>query len=160
MNDSQLYIGADNGVVVCVNQMRESRIAGRFYHAFSTEPVGFYSWEQLIFEIEELLNQLYLPFPSTNDRYFVSASPKPLRKEKRVKTVTDDELLRHRGSLGSFIIKVQHRENSTWQGRITWVDENKTVSFRSVWEMMKLMENALDTACQPEDRDSERGWND
>jgi len=160
MNDSQLYMGADNGVVVCVDQMRESRIVGRFYHAFSTEPVVFYSWVQLIFEIEELLDELCFPFPSTNDRFFVSASPKPLRREKRVKTVNDDELLRHKGSLGNFIIKVQHRENSTWQGRITWVDENKTVSFRSVWEMMKLMENALDTACQPKDRESERDWND
>jgi len=160
MNDSQLYMGADNGVVVCVDQMRESRIVGRFYHAFSTEPVVFFRWVQLIFEFEGLFDELYFPFPSTNDRYFISASPKPLRKEKKVKTVTDDELLRHRGSFGNFIIKVQHRENSTWQGRITWVDENKTVSFRSVWEMMKLMENALDTACQPKDRESERDWND
>jgi hypothetical protein len=52
-------------------------------------------------------------------------------------------LSRH-GELGNFMVRVQHRQNGTWQGRITWVEENRTVNFRSIWEMIKLMENALE----------------
>ncbi|MBQ2642150.1 MAG: hypothetical protein IJG52_02840 [Lachnospiraceae bacterium] len=64
----------------------------------------------------------------------------------------DDDLLKKHGDLGTFIIRVQHRQNSSWQGRITWMDENKTVYFRSVWEMIKLIEGALP---QPSDEDGE-----
>ena len=63
----------------------------------------------------------------------------------------DEELLSRHGDLGTFIIRVQHRQNSSWQGRITWMDKNKTVYFRSIWEMIKLVEGALDTVSQQED---------
>ena len=65
--------------------------------------------------------------------------------------MADEELLRKRGDLGSFIVRVQHRQNSSWQGRITWIEEDKTVYFRSIWEMIKLVESALDTV------DTEKG---
>lgn len=65
--------------------------------------------------------------------------------------MNDDELLSKRGDLGTFILRVQHRQNSTWQGRITWVNENKTLQFRSVWELTKLIEEALDTVSEQED---------
>ena len=57
----------------------------------------------------------------------------------------DEELLKKHGDLGTFIIRVQHRQNSSWQGRITWMEEDKTVYFRSIWEMIKLVESALDS---------------
>lgn len=65
--------------------------------------------------------------------------------------MSDDELLSKHGDLGTFILRVQHRQNSTWQGRITWVNENKTLQFRSVWELTKLIEEALDTVSEQED---------
>lgn len=49
--------------------------------------------------------------------------------------MSDEELLNKHGDLGTFIIRVQHRQNSSWQGRITWMDEDKTVYFRSMWEL-------------------------
>ncbi len=65
--------------------------------------------------------------------------------------MSDDELLSKHGDLGTFILRVQHRQNSTWQGRITWVNENKTLQFRSVWELTKLIEEALDTVSEQEE---------
>ena len=65
--------------------------------------------------------------------------------------MNDDELLSKHGDLGTFILRVQHRQNSTWQGRITWVNENTTLQFRSVWELTKLIEEALDTVSEQED---------
>lgn len=65
--------------------------------------------------------------------------------------MSDEELLNRHGDLGTFIIRVQHRQNSSWQGRITWMDQDKTLSFRSMWEMIKLIASALDTVSEPED---------
>lgn len=47
-------------------------------------------------------------------------------------------------SKGTFIIKVEYCQNNTWQGRITWAEENKKVAFRSMLEMVKLMNEALE----------------
>ena len=71
--------------------------------------------------------------------------------------MTDDELLSKHGDIGTFIVRVQHRQNSSWQGRITWMEEDRTVQFRSVWEMIKLIESAVDTV-SAQDTESEEVW--
>lgn len=58
----------------------------------------------------------------------------------------DEELLSQHGDLGSFMIRVQHRQNSSWQGRITWMEQDKTLYFRSIWEMIKLIDSAVETS--------------
>lgn len=75
--------------------------------------------------------------------------------------MSDEELLNKHGDLGTFIIRVQHRQNSSWQGRITWMDEDKTVYFRSMWEMLKLIDSAVGTAGdQGEQMNEEPSWTD
>ena len=73
--------------------------------------------------------------------------------------MNDEELLSRHGDLGTFIIRVQHRQNSSWQGRITWMDEDKTVYFRSMWEMLKLIDSAVGTGGQEESLE-EPSWTD
>ena len=63
--------------------------------------------------------------------------------------MSDENLLSKHGDIGTFIVRVQHRQNSSWQGRITWMEEDKTINFRSVWEMVHLMESAIDTVSPP-----------
>lgn len=53
---------------------------------------------------------------------------------------------------GTFIVKVEYCQNNTWQGKITWAEENKKVNFRSALEMVQLMNDALEQA----QKDSER----
>ncbi len=45
---------------------------------------------------------------------------------------------------GTFIIKIINKQNSTWQGSITWVEEQKTQNFRSALEMIKMIDEVLD----------------
>jgi len=44
---------------------------------------------------------------------------------------------------GTFEISVRYMQNSTWQGQILWVEENRKQNFRSALEMLKLMDEAL-----------------
>ena len=37
-----------------------------------------------------------------------------------------------------------NNQNSTWQGSITWVEEQKTQNFRSALEMIKMIDGVLD----------------
>ena len=154
-NYSQWYIGAPNGVVLCIDRVSGDMIEGCFYHSYSTEPVPFAGTRELTLRMEKLYDYLHFPFPGTNQRsFFTAEAPSRLTKE-RIKIMTDDELLTKHGDIGTFIVRVQHRQNSTWQGRITWMEENKTVQFRSVWEMIKLIEGAVDHVSSQEDSTGE-----
>ena len=56
----------------------------------------------------------------------------------------------------SFIVNVSHQQNSTWQGTITWVDENKTQSFRSALELIRLIDSTMENDTKiswPDDAD-------
>ncbi len=72
--------------------------------------------------------------------------------------MSDEILLTKHGDIATFIVRVQHRQNSSWQGRITWMEEDRTVQFRSVWEMIKLIESAVDEVAAPEEIESEANW--
>ena len=48
----------------------------------------------------------------------------------------------------TFIVKVDNRQNGTWQGRIVWADENRATHFRSMLEMIRLMDEALNYGAQ------------
>lgn len=45
---------------------------------------------------------------------------------------------------GTFVIKILDRQNSTWQGSVSWIDEQREQYFRSALELLKLIDGALD----------------
>ena len=158
MSGTQSYIGIKNGVVVCVNSYVGYDLSGDFYHGYSTEPVHFEDAGELLSKLENLFDVLNFPYAATNPRDFDYDRPKKGRtvriierpyivkrpeKEEKERVMSDKDILNKHGDEGTFIVRVQQRQNSSWQGRITWVDEDKTVYFRSVWEMMKLIDAAL-----------------
>lgn len=73
--------------------------------------------------------------------------------------MSDEQLLKKHGELGTFVIRVQHRQNNSWQGCITWVEKNHTLRFRSVWELLKLIVSAVETVSETDDEE-ESSWFD
>jgi hypothetical protein len=57
---------------------------------------------------------------------------------------------------GTFIIKILDRQNASWQGSVTWVEEGKTQNFRSALELLKLIDGALDDGQKIEGGSHER----
>ena len=139
MERSQWYVGVPNGVVLCVDHVREGDPCGRLYHSYSKKASEFFNMDEIVFRMDCLYDYLNYPYPGT-------------------KLMKDEELLGMHGDLGTFIVRVQHRQNSSWQGRITWMEENQTLSFRSIWEMVKLIASAVDTAEIEEKPEEEPSW--
>jgi hypothetical protein len=161
---SEWYIGAPNGVVICVDHVASGQLVGNLYEKYSSTPIIFTSCDELIFKMEQFFDELQFPYATTTNRSFADSDTYIKKesnemKQERKKIMTDDELLSKHGDLGTFVIRVQHRQNSSWQGRITWMEENKTLCFRSIWEMIKLMEGAVNKAAGPvEDAEQEVSW--
>lgn len=43
----------------------------------------------------------------------------------------------------TFIIDMKSKENHSWQGKLTWVESNKSVNFRSALELIKIIDSAM-----------------
>ena len=46
----------------------------------------------------------------------------------------------------TFIVDVKSTQNDTWQGAITWTQEQKKVAFRSTLELIRLLDSAIGTS--------------
>ena len=158
MSKTQWYIGAPNGVILCINSVRSGQLGGLLYHSYSKEATPFETVEQMVFRMEQLYDLLKFPFPGTNERSFSDTKRQDQVQIEREKVMSDDKLLQKHGDIGTFIVRVQHRQNSSWQGRITWMENDKTIQFRSVWEMIKLIESAVDTVSEQDDGEQEPTW--
>lgn len=141
MKKTQSYLGIIDAVVVCVDSY-DTTLQGRAYDLFHKGPFRFASFLELLLNMEQLYDQLNFPWPGENERHFIDREVSYMKEEKK-KVNLDEQILEEHGDLGTFIVRVQHRQNSSWQGRITWVEQDKTLYFRSVWEMMKLIDEAV-----------------
>ena len=150
---SQCYLGVRNAVIFCADH-QDHCLQGRLYCSYHRGAMAVKDEMDLLLQMEGLFDDLGFPFPGNNERHFVKRSSIMPKKKELEKVTEDEEILDMHGDLGTFIIRVQHRQNSSWQGRITWVEKNKTVYFRSVWEMMKLIEEALADQKSAEETDS------
>ena len=158
-NRSQWYIGAPNGIVLCINSRRGSTLSGELYHSYREDAVYFRNIEEMTRIMESLYDELQYPHLGTNQRSFVPVTPTYNRyAQERNRIMSDERLLSKHGDIGTFIVRVQHRQNSSWQGRVTWMEQNQTLNFRSIWEMIKLIESAMDTVSIQEEEGEEEAW--
>ncbi|MCI8295452.1 MAG: hypothetical protein HFG22_06150 [Lachnospiraceae bacterium] len=44
---------------------------------------------------------------------------------------------------GTFVVNIMEQENATWQGRVTWLDQKETRCFRSMLELIRLLDTAV-----------------
>jgi hypothetical protein len=49
------------------------------------------------------------------------------------------------GKLATFSLRILFRQNASWQGSITWCEGRSEESFRSVLELLMLMNSALES---------------
>lgn len=155
---SQWYIGAPNGVVLCIHTRHACEFCGEFFHKYSEASTPFMDLGQMTLLLEKFFDELQFPFPSTNERTFFPQKKLPYHPQTERKSImSDEQLLQKHGDIGTFIVRVSHRQNSSWQGRITWMEEDKTIQFRSIWEMIKLIENAIDSVSSSEEGE-EPSW--
>lgn len=82
-------------------------------------------------------------FNVINRKQILFIKRKKFMKKGMARIMQDEILLDKRGEKGTFVIQVQYRQNSTWQGKVEWVEKNKTQHFRSALELIKLIDGAL-----------------
>lgn len=153
MSNTGSYIGTPWGIILCVDYYRDEKINGRIYHIYQTEPIRIGGMLEAVFEIDAFFDRLGYPFPGTEIHYFIKHEK--TQRIKMTRKLSDEEMLKNNGEQGTFIIRVEQRQHSSWQGRVTWVEEGKTENFRSALELLKMIDGALDSSDIKEDAEEE-----
>jgi hypothetical protein len=59
-----------------------------------------------------------------------------------------------------FMIRLSLRQNVTWQGELHWLNAGRRVNFRSLMELISLMQEAADISAEPRKEYELRSWYD
>ena len=67
-----------------------------------------------------------------------------------------------KNSLGKpgFLIRLNLKQNVTWQGELHWINAGRKVHFRSLLELIALMQEAIDISAEPHGEYELRSWYD
>jgi len=110
---------------------------GVLINPFFGEEKHFDNLTQLIFIMDELQNSLNFPQESMESRSLVkNTTPVIIAK-------TDKNADMSKPPNATFKINILFRHNASWQGGIVWVEQAKESQFRSVLELIMLIDSVL-----------------
>ena len=141
---AEMKFYAPDLISVCVRERREQDYAGELWHQYSKESIPFEGIAEMIRKMEDLYDRWDFPQKSTHARQFGTAPEAPARRVKPELGERDmDTLWTRRGDLGTFVVYVKYRQNSSWQGQVIWVEKQERMEFSSELELMKIMDEKL-----------------
>lgn len=121
--------------LLCVDAYEEGVCRGRFYHPLRPEGEVFHSLVQFFLKLEELFDEMDRPQADTKARTFG-----PRVSSKGEKPELPGEKV---GALSTFWVRVLFRQHASWQGELLWTEKGKRQAFRSVLELIHLLDSAL-----------------
>ena len=121
--------------VVCVDGYENKALSGRFYNPYCEAGESFESLTQMLLKIDDMLNEMRLPQSFTAVRTFAPGGGGLSKNTPAVAA--------HEGKLATFSVRILFRQNASWQGSVTWLEGGQEQSFRSVLELIFLMDSAL-----------------
>lgn len=120
--------------MVCVDSYENGILIGRFYNPYLESGETFSGVMQLLLKISQMLDAMNFPDSFMAPRSFAPAAGFD-------SAPTENPMAR--GTLATFALRVLFRQNASWQGMLSWLEGEQEQGFRSVLEMLLLMDTAL-----------------
>ena len=127
--------------MVCIDSNDEGALKGRFYNQYCPGGEQFQGVMEFLRKMEDMLNQMQFPQSFSVVRTFGESSA--------VEREAPAEMVSWEGKLATFAVKVLFRQNASWQGSVTWLEGRREESFRSVLELLLLLDSALRAVERP-----------
>lgn len=141
----RIGLTAPDFMVICVDGTGPEGAGGRLYSCYDLTPSLFEDQYQLMLHMERVMESINYPQASVRLRSYGWKEGQDTERPKKPDKVAEQrELLNHRGEKATYAVRVQYRQNATWQGAIAWVEKNVIRSFTSELEMLKLIDNMRD----------------
>lgn len=134
---------APNLINICVDGREGSEFHGRLFSRLSSKEQPFGGVSSLMMTMHDFFDSINFPQASTEVRSFHKPRQEPAAKKDTAPLMTDNDITEQRGEMATFIVRVQYRQNATWQGSVLWAERNLGQEFRSALELLKLIDSAL-----------------
>lgn len=121
---------------ICIDSYDNRILSGRLYNPFFENGYYFRSTMELLKKMDLLLTQMNLPQAFTQNKVFLPVKDVDLGNPPR------DTM--QKGKSATFTVSVLFRQNVSWQGFVTWSEGKREKSFRSVLELLLLMDSVLE----------------
>ncbi len=72
-------------------------------------------------------------------------------------SLTNNTQCRGERQKSTFVVKVEYCQRGTWQGKVIWAEENRTVRFRSALELLRLINEVVGSEQAEEKADIQAG---
>lgn len=122
-------------VMVYVDSYENDVLQGRFCIAANQEIMPFRSLIQLLKKVDAEFDEAKFPQAFERIRQF---------HEPEEQTGSGETSIDARpGKIATFAVRILFRQNASWQGSVRWMEGGQEESFRSVFELIMLIDNAL-----------------
>ena len=128
--------------LICIDSFDDYSMTGRLYHSSLPHEAYFRSFMELIETMEHIFNSLDYPQSSMTLRSFEGTKPAE-RAEVAIPAISTSYTNKAKGDTATFRLRVMFRQNATWQGTIRWIEAEKEENFRSVLELLHLMDSTI-----------------
>lgn len=125
--------------IIRVYHYEDKNPEGFFYNRYYGRAIAFNNLTRLLLLIEDMLDKMECPQASVQSRRF-RKEPKEL---ERVSMAQQQLPQPEENVMATFTVKVLFRQGASWQGKLGWKEGKQEASFRSVLELVKLMDSAL-----------------
>ena len=126
--------------MICIDTYEKNVPVGRFYNPYCPEGSAFYGAIDLIKKMETMLDQMSFPQSFSAVRSFAGKPTVDLNGGNKE--------ARHKGKVATFSLRVLFRQNTSWQGSISWLEGKRDETFRSVLELLLLIDSAASAEIQ------------
>ena len=117
-------------------------IKGTLHNPFFEKDVVFENLMQLITMVERISDSLFYPQKTMQLRQFSENEPEKTETPAFFDFVTTADFS-DQVPLATFELEIIFRQNASWQGSIVYAEQNLASSFRSVLELLTLMDSVL-----------------
>ena len=132
---SQIHTDGRRAMLVCVDSSEKGVWTGRYYNSSLKKGESFRSLVDFLMKMEKTLDQMYFPQSFSAVRRFTQ------EEETELIGASNEEC--QTGKAATFLIRILFRQNASWQGTVRWVETGQEESFRSVLELLLLMDSAV-----------------
>ena len=126
-----------NAILLSVASYENKEISGTAVYPALHRRCVFSNLTQLLLKMEDMLNELNTPQRAMELRTFGSWREQPSPQEERESAGP---------VLATMKVTVLFRQNASWQGTVEWTEQRMEAHFRSVLELIMLMDSALTAA--------------
>ncbi len=129
----KLWIPENRKIILCIDSYRDGVFRGRFFDDHQ-EGQPFSSLSQFLVMMDDMLDMNQSPQSYTARRSFselLPPVPASLASSPR------------KGALATFELQILFRQHTSWQGVLLWQEQQQKQHFRSVLELILLMDSAL-----------------